>query len=299
MEDCEMNETDFLAERFEASRNRLHSVAYRMLGSQSEAEDAVQEAWLRLARSDADAIDNLNAWLTTVIARVCLDMLRSRKSRREDSMDPYIADPIVSRDETSDPEHEAVLADSVGLAMLVVLDMLAPAERLAFVLHDMFAIPFDDIASIIDRSPVATRQLASRARRRVQGARAEPDTDLSRQREVVNAFFAAARLGDFDALVAVLDPDIVVHSDGGPKRLGATAILRGAESVASQAIQFARLAPFVRPAVVNGVAGVVVAPNGQPYSVMAFTVREGRIVEIDALVDPERLKRLDLSFLDE
>jgi RNA polymerase sigma-70 factor (ECF subfamily) len=214
-------------------------------------------------------------------------------------MDPYIADPIVSPDETSDPEHEAVLADSVGLAMLVVLDMLAPAERLAFVLHDMFAVPFDDIASIIDRSPVATRQLASRARRRVQGARAEPDTDLSRQREVVNAFFAAARLGDFDALVAVLDPDFVVHSDGGPKRLGATAILRGAESVASQAIQFARLAPFVRPAVVNGVAGVVVAPNGQPYSVMAFTVREGRIVEIDALVDPERLKRLDLSFLDE
>jgi ketosteroid isomerase-like protein len=226
-------------------------------------------------------------------------MLRSRRSRREDSLDTHMPDPIISREDDVDPENEALMADSVGLALLVVLETLAPAERLAFVLHDMFAVPFDEIAPMVGRSPTAARQLASRARRRVQGAAPVPDTDLTRQREVVDAFFAAARDGDFDGLVAVLDPDVVVRSDGGVLRPDASQVVRGAEAVAAQALRFARLSPFVRPAIVNGVAGVVVAPRGRPFSVMAFTVRDGKIVEIDALADPERLSQLDLAVLDD
>ena len=294
-----MNERDFLADRFEANRTHLHAVAYRMLGSVSEADDAVQEAWLRLSRrAEQDELDNLRAWLTTVVARICLDMLRSRRSRREESLDAHLPDPIVSRDEEADPEHEALLADSVGLALLVVLETLTPAERLAFVLHDMFAVPFDEIAPIVERSPAAARQLASRARRRVQGAAPEPDADLDRQREVVDAFLAASRGGDFEALVAVLDPDIVLRADGGTLRPGATTELRGARAVAGQARRYAALARFARPALVNGAPGAVVAPGGRPYAVIGFTVRGGRIVEMDILADPERLRELDLAVLD-
>jgi RNA polymerase sigma-70 factor, ECF subfamily len=286
----------WLAERFEENRAHLRAVAYRMLGSLSEVDDAVQEAWVRLARSNPRGIENLGGWLTTVVGRVCLDMLRSRRSRREQPLDTRMPDPIVSLDDHIDPGQEALLADSVGLALIVVLETLAPAERLAFVLHDMFAVPFDQIAPVVGRSPAATRQLASRARRRVQGA-AVPDTDLTGQREVVDAFFAAARDGDFDALVAVLDPDIVLRSDGGVLRPGASVVIRGAVAVASQAFAFRRLHPFVRPVLVNGTVGVVVTPHGRPLSVMAFTVRNGKIVEIDALVDPERLRQLDLTIL--
>jgi RNA polymerase sigma factor (sigma-70 family) len=286
----------WLTERFEENRAHLRAVAYRMLGSLSEADDAVQEAWMRLARSDSRRIENLGGWLTTVVGRVCLDMLRSRRSHHEEALDPRMPDPIVSPDGHLDPDEEALIADSVGLALLVVLETLAPAERLAFVLHDMFAVPFDEIAPIVGRTPTATRQLASRARRRVRGA-AVPDTDLTGQRDVVDAFFAAARDGDFDALVAVLDPDIVLRSDGGVLRPGASVVVRGAAAVASQALIFRRLSPFVRPAVVNGTAGVVVIPHGRPFSVMAFTVRNGEIVEIDVLADPERLRRLDLTIL--
>jgi RNA polymerase sigma-70 factor (ECF subfamily) len=293
-----VDEHGWLAERFEENRAHLRAVAYRMLGSLSEADDAVQEAWLRLARSDSRRIENLGGWLTTVVGRVCLDMLRSRRSRREEPVDPRVPDPIVSRENRIDPDHEALLADSVGLALLVVLETLAPAERLAFVLHDMFSVPFDEIAAIVGRSPTATRQLASRARRRVQGA-AVPDTDLTHQREVVDAFFAAARDGDFDGLIAVLDPDTVLRSDGGVLRPGASVTVRGAQAVAAQALTFSRLHPFVRPALVNGTAGVVVAPSGRPFSVMAFTVRDGKIVEIDVLADPERLCKLDLTVLED
>jgi RNA polymerase sigma factor (sigma-70 family) len=293
-----VDEHDFLAERFEADRAHLRAVAYRMLGSLSEADDAVQETWLRLSRSDTSGVENLTGWLTTVVGRVCLDMLRSRRSRREDALDTHVPDPIISREEGVDPENETLMADSFGLALLVVLETLSPAERLAFVLHDMFGVPFDEIAPMVGRSPTAARQLASRARRRVRGA-AVPDTDLTRQREVVAAFFAAARDGDFDALVAVLDPAVVIRSDGGVLRPDASVVVRGAEAVAAQALRFARLSPFVRPAIVNGVAGVVVAPRGRPFSVMAFTVRDGKIVEIDALADPERLSRLDLAILDD
>jgi RNA polymerase sigma factor (sigma-70 family) len=291
-----VDQQTWLTERFEENRTHLRAVAYRMLGSLSEADDAVQEAWVRLARSDSRRIENLGGWLTTVVGRVCLDMLRSRRSRREEPLDPRMPDPIVSPDGHLDPDEEALIADSVGLALLVVLETLAPAERLAFVLHDMFAVPFDEIAAILGRTPTATRQLASRARRRVRGA-AVPDTDLTGQRDVVDAFFAAARDGDFDALVAVLDPDIVLRSDGGVLRPGASVVVRGAAAVASQALTFRRLYPFVRPAVVNGAAGVVVIPHGRPFSVMAFTVRNGEIVEIDVLADPERLRRLDLTIL--
>ena len=294
-----MDESDWLAERFEENRTHLRAVAYRMLGSVSEADDAVQDAWLRLSRADTSSVENLGGWLTTVVARVCLDMLRSRLSRREDSLGAHVPDPIVSREGGIDPDHEAQLADSVGLALLVVLEMLAPAERLAFVLHDMFAVPFDEIADIVGRSPTAARQLASRARRRVQGAATPPDTDVTRQRKVVDAFFAAARGGGFEALVAVLDPDVVLRSDGGTVRPGATVVLRGAEAVARQALTFARLAPFVRPALVNGAAGVVVAPRGRAVSVMGFTVSGGKIVAIDALADPERLRQIDLAVLDD
>jgi RNA polymerase sigma factor (sigma-70 family) len=293
-----MDDSEFLAERFEEHRTHLRAVAYRMLGSVSEADDAVQEAWLRLNRSDASAIENLRAWLTTVVAHVSLNVLRSRRSRREEPLDVHVPEPIVSSADGVDPEHEALLADSVGLALLVVLERLPPAERLAFVLHDMFAVPYDEIAPMVGRTATAARQLASRARRRVQGQPTVPDADLPRQREVVDAFFAAARGGDFDALVAVLDPDVVLRSDGGALRPDATAVVHGAEQVARRAFMFAGLSPYVRPALVNGVAGVVVAPRGVPFSVMAFTVVGGRIVAIDALGDPERLRDLDLTVLD-
>jgi RNA polymerase sigma-70 factor (ECF subfamily) len=294
-----MDEHDFLAAQFEEHRSHLRAVAYKMLGSLSEADDAVQESWLRLSRSDAREVENLRAWLTTVVARVCLNVLRSRRTRREEPLDVRVPDPVVSRDDGTQPEHEALLADSVGLALLVVLETLAPAERVAFVLHDMFGVPFDEIAGLVDRSPAAARQLASRARRRVQGAAPVPDADLAGQRRVVDAFFAAARDGDFEALVAVLDPDVVSRSDGGALRPGATAVVRGAREVAARALTFARLSPFVRPALVNGAAGVVVAPDGEPFSVMGFTVVGGRIVEIDAITDPERLRALDLAVLDD
>jgi RNA polymerase sigma-70 factor (ECF subfamily) len=294
-----MDEHDWLVEQFEAHRTHLRAVAYRMLGSLSEADDAVQESWLRLSRSDASEIENLGGWLTTVVARVCLNMLRSRETRREESMSAYVPDPIVSREGPLDPDHEVLLADSVGLALLVVLETLAPAERLAFVLHDMFAVPFDEIAPMVGRSPTAARQLASRARRRVQGAAAVPDPDPTRQREVVDAFFAAARDGDFDALIAVLHPDVVLRSDGGAVRPGASFVVRGAREVAESALTFARMSPFVRPALVNGAAGVVVAPHGRPFSVMGFTVRDEKIVEIDGIADPERLQKLDLAGLDD
>jgi RNA polymerase sigma factor (sigma-70 family) len=269
-----------------------------MLGSVSEAEDAVQETWLRLSRADTSDVENLGGWLTTVVSRLCLNRLRSRSSRREEPLDAHVPDPIVRRDDEFDPEHEAEVVDSVGLALLVVLEMLTPAERLAFVLHDMFALPFDDIATIVERSPAAARQLASRARRRVQGA-ATPDIDVARQREVVDAFFAAARGGDFDALVAVLDPDVVLRSDGGVSRPSVSMVVRGAAAVAERALMFTRLSPFVRPALVNGLAGVVVAPRGRPVSVMGFVVRGRRIVEIDSIADPERLGELDLPVLDD
>jgi RNA polymerase sigma factor (sigma-70 family) len=274
-------------------------VAYRMLGSLGEADDAVQEAWLRLSRSDTSEVENLGGWLTTVVGRVCLDMLRSRRSRREEPLDAHVPEPIVSREDDADPEHQALLADSVGLALLVVLETLAPAERLAFVLHDMFAVPFDEIAPIVGRSPAAARQLASRARRRVQGVAPVPDTDVARQREVVNAFIAAAREGDFEALLEVLDPDVVLRADRGAVPAGASTVIRGATAVAENATSFASLAPFGRPALVNGAAGMVVAPHGRPYAVMGFTVRGGRIVEIDVLADPARLQGLDLTVLED
>jgi RNA polymerase sigma-70 factor (ECF subfamily) len=293
-----MDGANTLAQQFDANRTHLRAVAYRMLGSVSEADDAVQESWLRLSRSDAGEVENLRGWLTTVVARVCLDMLRSRKSRREEPLGPHVPEPIVSREDGVDPEHEALLADSVGLALIVVLETLAPAERLAFVLHDMFAVPFDEIAPIVDRSPAAARQLASRARRRVQGAAATPDVDLARQREVVDAFLAAARGGDFDALLAVLDPDVVLRVDRGAALPGASREVRGARAVAEQARTFARFAPG-RPALVNGAAGVVVAPRGRPLAVAGFTVAHGKIVEIDLLADPARLRELDLTVLDD
>jgi RNA polymerase sigma-70 factor (ECF subfamily) len=289
-------DSDLLAEQFEAHRLHLRTVAYRMLGSVSEADDAVQEAWLRLSRADAGAVQNLGGWLTTVIARVSLDMLRSRRSRREEPMGPHIPEPIVSRDGGGDPEHEALLADSVGLALLVVLETLSPAERLAFVLHDMFAVPFDEIAPIVDRSPEAARKLASRARRRVRGAAPAPDVDLARQQEVVEAFLAAAREGDFDALLAVLDPDVVLRVDRGA--VGASRELRGAATVAAQALQFNRLAPYATPALVNGAAGFVVASGGRTIAVAGFTVVGGKAVEIDLLADPARLPRPDLTVRD-
>jgi RNA polymerase sigma-70 factor, ECF subfamily len=294
-----VGEREWLAERFEANRTHLRAVAYRMLGSVSEADDAVQEAWLRLSRSDAAEVENLRAWLTTVVARVSLDMLRSRASRREEPLGPRVPEPIVGRADGVDPEHEALLADAVGLALLVVLDRLAPAERLAFVLHDMFAVPFDEIASLLERSPAATRQLASRARRRVGGAAPATDADLTRQRELVDAFLAAARDGDLDALVAVLDPDVVLRVDRGAVPRGASREVRGAQAVVEQARTFALLVASARPALVNGAAGVVVAPRGRAVAVAGFTVARGRIVEIDLLADPARLRHLDLTALDD
>jgi RNA polymerase sigma factor (sigma-70 family) len=293
-----VDEREWLTERFEEHRTRLRAVAYRMLGSVSEADDAVQEAWLRLSRTDASGVDNLGAWLTTVVGRVCLNMLRTRERRREEPLDVHVPDPIISHEDGVDPEQEAVLAEGVGLALLVVLDMLSPAERLAFVLHDMFAVPFDEIGPMIQRSPAAARQLASQARRRVRGQAAAPDPDLTRQRAVVDAFFAAARDGDFDALVAVLAPDVVLRSDGGQARPRLTFVIAGARAVAGQALASGRLSPFVRPALINGAAGVVVAAHGRPLFVMAFTVTGGKILAIDVLADPERLQQLDLAVLD-
>jgi RNA polymerase sigma factor (sigma-70 family) len=294
-----MDEQEWLAECFEAERSHLRAIAYRMLGSLSEADDAVQECWLRLSRSDTSGIENLGGWLATVVARVCLDMLRSRKARREESVGVHVPDLIVSREDRIDPEHEALLADSVGLALLVVLERLSPAERIAFVLHDVFAVPFDEIASVVGRSETAARQLASRARHRVQGAATVPDADLTTQREVVNAFFAAARGGDFKALLAMLDPDVVLRADFGAVARGASREIRGASAVAEQALTFSRLARFARPALVNGTAGVVVTEHGQPFSVMGFTITRGKIVEIDVLADPARLSWLDLAALDD
>jgi RNA polymerase sigma-70 factor (ECF subfamily) len=293
-----MDDRTWLAERFEENRPHLRSVAYRMLGSVSDADDAVQEAWQRLSRSDTGAVENLPGWLTTVVARVSLNMLRSRRTRREEPLEVRVPDPIVTPESGIDPEHEAVLADSVGLALLVVLDTLTPAERLSFVLHDMFAVPYEDIAPMLERSPAAARQLASRARRRVQGRAPVPDPDLGRQRQVVDAFFAAARDGDFDGLVAVLDPDVVLRADGGEARTRPTVLLRGARTVAENASAGPKLARFVRPALVNGAAGAVVTINGRPFAVMGFTVAEDRIVAIDILYDPERLAGLDLTLPD-
>jgi RNA polymerase sigma-70 factor (ECF subfamily) len=290
-----MDEREWLAERFEEQRTHLRAVAYRMLGSLSEADDAVQEAWLRLSRTDAGGIENLAGWLTTVVARVSLNMLRSRRARGEEPLGVHIPDPIVDRADGVDPEHEALLADSVGLALLVVLETLSPPERVAFVLHDIFAVPFDEIAPIVDRSPEAARQLASRARRRVQGENTVPDADLGTQRRVVDAFLAAAREGDFEGLLEVLDPDVVLRRDVAP--LGGAGEVHGARAVAGQALAYTRFGAFMRPALVNGAVGAVAILEGEPFAVGAFTVRGGKIVEIDILADPERLSRLDLTIL--
>ena len=288
-----MEDREWLAEQFEANRPRLNAVAYRMLGSMSEAEDAVQESWLRLSRSEPDRIGNLGGWLTTVVGRVCLDMLRARRARREEYVGSWLPEPIVSDDDGDHPEQEALLADSVGLALLVVLDTLTPAERLAFVLHDMFAVPFEDVGEALHRTPAAARQLASRARRRLRGATPNPDADLSRQREVVDAFLAAARSGDFDGLVAVLDPDVVFRADTGGVPPRARPPVSGAEEVARRILaRGAPFAPLARPAVVNGAAGLVVASPRRPIAVIGFTVAGGRIVAIDLVADPAKLRGL-------
>jgi RNA polymerase sigma-70 factor (ECF subfamily) len=288
---------EWLAEQFEQHRAHLRAVAYRMLGSASEAEDAVQESWIRLGRADVSAVENLRAWLTTVVARVCLDMLRTRTSRREDPLDTHVPDPVITRAD-EDPESDAVLADSVGLALLVVLETLEPAERLAFVLHDVFGMTFDEIAPIVDRSPVAARQLASRARRRVQGQAPTSDTDLRKQRRVVDAFLAAARDGDFEALVAVLDPAIVLRADGGAVK-GMSRLVRGAQAVAAQAATFSKLGLSNQVVLVNGNIGVVSRlPDGRLFSVIGFTIAGSKVVEMDILADPDRLGRLDLSAIE-
>jgi RNA polymerase sigma factor (sigma-70 family) len=295
-----MDEGDWLAERFQTHRPHLRAVAYRMLGSLSEADDAVQEAWLHFSRADPPSgTDDLGRWLTTVVARVCLDTLRSRTARREEPLGVHLPDPIISHPDTLDPEQEALLAEGVGLALLVVMEQLAPAERLALVLHDTFAVPFEEIAAILGRSPAAARQLASRARRRVHASAALPAADLAGQRKVVDAFLAAARNGDFDALVAVLDPEVVVRADWGRVPAGASRMVRGARAVAKQALAFSRRAPLARPVLVNGAAGVVAVADGRLVGVMGFTVRRGRIVEIDILADPARLRQLELAVLDD
>jgi RNA polymerase sigma-70 factor, ECF subfamily len=288
-----MDQQEWLARQFEDHRPRLRAVAYRMLGSLSEADDAVQDAWLRLSRADTSKVENLGGWLTTVVARVALNMLRARNTRREEPLDVRVPDPIIDSTDGSNPEHEAVLADSVGLALLVVLETLTPAERLAFVLHDMFAVSFEEIASIMERSPEATRQLASRARRRVRGAAPAPDADLAAQWEVVEAFLAAAREGDFDALVAVLDPDVVLRADGGST--GLSQHIRGAATVASQAQLWSRVDLTMRRALINGAAGMISFLHGRPFSIAAITVKNRKIVEVDLLADPERIAQLDLT----
>jgi RNA polymerase sigma factor (sigma-70 family) len=292
-----MDDQQWLAERFEQHRRRLQAVAYRMLGSLTEADDAVQEAWLRLSRADASGVDNLGAWLTTIVARVSLNMLRARHSRPEEPLGQHLPEPVIDPAEGTSPEHEALLADAVGLALLVVLDALSPSERLAYVLHDMFDVPFDEIAPIVERSPQAARQLASRARRRVRGAAPPHDGDLSAQRAAVDAFLAASRDGDFDALIAVLHPDVVYRADRGP-RLGSVK-LRGAAAVAAQAMAFSPTGVLVKRALINGTPGVVSSRDGQPFSLIAFTVTAGQITEIDILMDPDRLRQLDLSALDD
>jgi RNA polymerase sigma-70 factor, ECF subfamily len=295
-----MDENQWLADRFEENRAHLRAVAYRMLGSLAEADDAVQDTWLRLSRAGADEVENLGGWLTTVTGRVCLNMLRSRRRRRE--VEVRLPDPVISPDGELQPEEEALLADSVGLALLVVLDTLTPAERLAFVLHDMFDLPFEQIAPVVGRTPAAARQLASRARRRVKGAEIQADRDLARQREVVDAFFSAARGGDFDALVAVLDPGIVLRIDAGARRPAASMAVRGAAEVARQALtglSTALRAVDLRPALVNGAAGVVIFMRGRPVTVMGFTVTEGKIAEIDAIADPERIGKITAAVLDD
>jgi RNA polymerase sigma-70 factor (ECF subfamily) len=290
-----MNDQEWLAERFEVNRAHLRGIAFRMLGSLTEADDAVQEAWIRLARTDTSDVDNLRAWLTTVVGRVCLNMLRSRRTRREGLPEPHLPDPILSPESGLDPEQEALLGDSVGLALLVVLDSLVPAERVAFVLHDVFAVPFGEIAPIVDRTPAATRQLASRARRRVHGAPV-PDVDLDGQWAVADAFRAAARSGDFERLLAVLDPDVVLRSDGGASRPGLTSFVRGARAVAQNALSFRKFAESSTRILANGIpAGVAWAPDGSPMAVVALTVRAGRVVHIDVLADPARLSQLDLA----
>ena len=287
-----MNDADWLAQEFEEARPHLRAVAYRMLGSMTEAEDAVQEAWLRLSRADTSAVENLRGWLTTVVGRVCLDLLRSRRSRREDSVGTWLPEPVVNVDVAADPEQDALLAESVGLALLVVLETLTPAERLAFVLHDMFGLPFDEIADIVDRSPAATRQLASRARRRVQGAARVPDPDLALQRKVVDAFLAASRAGDFEALLEVLDPDVVFRTDAGPLMAAARPPVEGAPAVAEMVLsRGVRFAPLARPAIVNGAAGVYIPSPRGATAVVGFTVSGGRIAEIDLIIDPEKLRR--------
>jgi RNA polymerase sigma-70 factor (ECF subfamily) len=291
-----MGEQDWLAERFESHRPHLQAAAYRMLGSLSEAEDAVQESWLRLSRSDVSAVHNLGGWLTTVVGRVCLDMLRSRRSRREDPLDVTLPDPIVqSVDAGGDPEQEALLADSVGLALLVVLDTLTPTERLAFVLHDMFGLSFAEIAPIVDRTPATAMQLASRARRRVRGGAPVADVDLARQRTVVEAYIAASRHGDFEALLAVLDPEVVLRVDYGTRPLGAPSLVRGARAVARQAMLFARNDVSGRLALVNGAIGAIVIRDGELFSVVSFTVSNERVAEMHILADPSRLARLDFT----
>jgi RNA polymerase sigma factor (sigma-70 family) len=293
-----MNENAWLAERFEEHRAHLRAVAYRMLGSLTDADDAVQDAWLRLSRSRAGEIENLGGWLTTTVARVCLNMLRTRTTRREESFEVHVPDLVIRPDGELQPEEAALLADAVGLALLVVLDTLAPAERLAFVLHDLFEVPFEEIAPLVGRTPAAARQLASRARRRVKGANLPaPDPDLARQRAVVDAFFVATREGEFDALVNVLDPDVVLRIDAGARHPAASMVLHGAAAVATQTLKglassIAHPAVHLRPVLVNGAAGVVVTVGGQPMTVMSFTVAEGKIVEIDAIADPERVRRI-------
>ena len=293
-----MNEQQLLAERFETHRGRLRAVAFRMLGSLAEADDAVQEAWLRISRTDTNDVENMAGWLTTVVARVCLNMLRARRARHEESLQGHIPEPILDREEGIDPEHEVLLGDSVGLALFVVLETLGPAERVAFVLHDVFGVSFDEIAPIVGRSSTAARQLASRGRRRIRAVAPVPDRDLSEQRIVMDAFLAAVQEGDFDGLLAVLDPEVVLRADGGARWVGATRELRGAQTVARSALTITRrLTGFrVERALVNGAAGIVSwDEKGEPFSVMGFTVRDGKIAEIDVLADPERLRQLDLT----
>jgi RNA polymerase sigma-70 factor (ECF subfamily) len=290
-----VTDQDWLARRFEAHRPHLRGVAYRMLGSLTEADDAVQEAWIRLSRSDTGDVADLRAWLTTVVGRVCLNLLRARRTRRESPLETHVPDPVVSPDSGMDPEQEILLGDSIGLALLAVLDALSPAERIAFVLHDVFGVPFDDIAAIVGRTPAATRQLASRGRRRVREAPV-PDTDLDGQWTVVEAFLAASREGDFERLLTILDPDVVLRSDGGETRPNLVSMIRGAEAVATGALTFRRFADTATRILVNGVpGGVAWMPDGTPYAVVSFVVAGGRIIAIDVLADPQRLARLDLQ----
>jgi RNA polymerase sigma-70 factor (ECF subfamily) len=291
-----MDETDWLTERFEVSRPRLRAVAYRMLGSRSEADDAVQETWLRLDRADASAVENLTGWLTTIVARVCLDRLRMRRARPEDLVGENPPEEVVGVTDELDPEQQALLAESVGSALLVVLDMLAPAERVAFVLHDIFAMPFDDIAPIVERSPEAARQLASRARRRLQGAPAVPDLDLTLRREVVDAFLAASRGGDFDALLTMLAPDVRVRADATARKFGGPERAQGAVAVASL---FSRGARGLHLALVNGAAGIVWAPGRRPRGLLDLTITDGKIVELNMIADPERIDQSDIVLIDE